>query len=64
MRREVVWLRAGVKARTTKSQSRIERSSSTIEKLDEVKGRTQAGQQRARLVIDSSGRKPKIIRDQ
>lgn len=58
-RREVEWLRAGVKARTTKSQSRIKEAHQLLDDLDEVKSRNQAANAKVRMSIDAAGKRSK-----
>ena len=60
-RREIDWLRAGVKARTTKSQSRIKEAHQLIDNLADVKARNQAGKARIRLEIESGGKQSKKL---
>lgn len=60
-RREVEWLRAGVKARTTKSRARIEKAHDLLETLEDVKSRNLASKERTKIEIDSSGRKTKKL---
>ncbi|MEM7647042.1 MAG: ATP-binding cassette domain-containing protein, partial [Pseudomonadota bacterium] len=60
-RREIDWLRAGVKARTTKSQSRIKQAHELIENLDELKQRNQLADTKVRLDIASGGKKSKKL---
>lgn len=60
-RREVEWLRAGVKARTTKSRGRIQEAHQLLEDLSELKSRNQANQSKVRLEIDSSQRLSKKL---
>lgn len=60
-RREVEWLRAGVKARTTKSSARMKEAYELIDQLAEVKSRNVSGQRLTRLEIDSTQRKTKKI---
>ena len=60
-RREVEWLRAGVKARTTKSQSRIKEAHQLLDDLADVKSRNQAGRAKVRLEIDSGGKRSKKL---
>ena len=57
VRREVAWLRAGVKARTTKSKSRIKRAHDMIDTL----GGINLDQRRANLSFGSSERKTKEL---
>lgn len=60
-RREVEWLRAGVKARTTKSSSRIKEAHKLLDNLQNVKERNRSVNMKSRLEIDSSGRKTKKL---
>ena len=60
-RREVEWLRAGVKARTTKSQSRIQEAHQLLEQLETVKDRNRSTQSKTRLEIDATERKTKKL---
>ena len=62
-RREVEWLRAGVQARTTKSQSRIDEAHQLLEDLAEIKSRNLAAQNKVRLEIDSGGKRSKKLID-
>lgn len=58
-RKEVAWLRAGVKARTTKSRSRIERAHELLDDLSDVKRRNQ--QKRADIDFVSSERETRKL---
>lgn len=60
-KREIEWLRAGVKARTTKSSARMKDAYQLIDQLSEVKSRNFAGQKSTRLEIDSTQRKTKKL---
>lgn len=60
-RREVDWLRAGVQARTTKSQSRIDEAHQLLEDLSEIKSRNLAANSKVRLEIDSAGKRSKKL---
>jgi len=60
-RREVDWLRAGVKARTTKSQSRIKEAHQLLDNLALVKSRNQAARAKVRVEIDASGKRSKKL---
>lgn len=60
-RREVEWLRAGVKARTTKSQSRIQEAHQLLERLESVKDRNRSTKTKTRLEIDATERKTKKL---
>ena len=53
-RRELEWLRAGVKARTTKSKSRAEKAYELFDELDSVKKRNQAGKNKVRLGLGTT----------
>jgi ATP-binding cassette subfamily F protein uup len=57
VRREVEWLRAGVKARTTKSKSRIDEAHRMIDDLNKMQFERQA----AELGFAASGRKTKEL---
>ena len=57
VRREIEWLRAGVKARTTKSKSRIDEAHRMIEDLNQMQFERQA----AELGFAASGRKTKEL---
>lgn len=59
-RREVAWLRAGVKARTTKSQSRIKEAHSLLDNLKQLKSQNYS-QQKANIEIEQTGRKTKKL---
>lgn len=59
-RREVSWLRAGVKARTTKSQSRIKEAHSLLSNLSQLKSQNYS-QKTARIEIEQTGRKTKKL---
>lgn len=60
-RREVDWLRAGVKARTTKSQSRIKDAHQLLDNLADVKSKSNFLKTKSRLEIDSTKRKTKKL---
>ncbi len=60
-RREVEWLRAGVKARTTKSRGRIKEAHQLLDDLETVKGRNQAGRAKVRFEIDEGGKRSKKL---
>lgn len=62
-KKEVEWLRAGVKARTTKSSARMKEAYQLIDSLSAVKTRNLAGQRATRLEIDSTDRKTKKLLD-
>ena len=57
VRREVEWLRAGVKARTTKSKSRIQRAHEMIDTLADIK----LDQKKASLSFGATERKTKEL---
>lgn len=54
-RRELDWLRAGVKARTTKSRSRQSQAHQLLDQLDEMKSRNLQASKKSRLEIESTG---------
>ncbi len=58
-RRELEWLRAGVKARTTKSRSRINEAHKLFENLEQVKQRNLSIRKKVNLNIDSAGKRSK-----
>jgi len=58
-RRELEWLRRGAKARTRKSQARIDAAGRLMESLDEVRARNV--QQTARVDFNASNRKTKRL---
>ncbi len=60
-KRELEWLRAGVKARTTKSRSRIKGAHELFENLNAVDNRIKASKTKVSLGIDESGRKTKKL---
>lgn len=60
-RREVDWLRAGVKARTTKSRSRINDAHQLLDDLSQVKMRNQSAKAKVRVEIDAAGRLSKKL---
>ena len=62
-RREIEWLRAGVKARTTKSQSRIKEAHQLIDDLGDVKARNQVGQSKVQIKIEHGGKLSKKLID-
>ncbi|MCB0411918.1 MAG: ABC-F family ATP-binding cassette domain-containing protein, partial [Bdellovibrionales bacterium] len=62
-KREIDWLRAGVKARTTKSRSRMREAYSLLNNLDSVKARNRAGHAKVRLEIEATGRLSKKLFD-
>jgi ATP-binding cassette subfamily F protein uup len=62
-KREIEWLRAGVKARTTKSSARMKEAYQLIDHLGEVKTRNFSGQKATRLEIDATQRKTKKLLD-
>jgi ATP-binding cassette subfamily F protein uup len=59
VKREIEWLRSGVKARTTKSRSRKDTANALIAELDQLKSRLQ--HKTANLGFSSSGRKTKQL---
>lgn len=59
LRRETEWLKAGVKARTTKQQARIDRHSVLSGELSELSRRNQ--EERARLDFQSAKEQPKRL---
>jgi ATP-binding cassette subfamily F protein uup len=59
VRREVAWLRAGAKARTTKSKSRIQAAEKSIDELGEVRERSVV--RSAGIDLSASGRKSKRL---
>ncbi|MCB0407566.1 MAG: ABC-F family ATP-binding cassette domain-containing protein [Bdellovibrionales bacterium] len=58
-RREIEWLRAGVKARTTKSKARAKEAYELIDELSVVKARNKSGQNKARIEVESAGKRSK-----
>lgn len=58
-RREVEWLRAGVKARTTKGQARMKEAHQLLDDLNEVNQRNQAARAKVNIDIDSAGKRSK-----
>lgn len=60
-RRELEWLRAGVKARTTKSRSRADRAHQLLDNLQELKSRNSVTREKSRIELDSDGRKTKKL---
>lgn len=60
-RREVEWLRAGVKARTTKSQSRIKEAHQLLDDLGELKSRNSSAKAKVNIAIESAGKKSKKL---
>ncbi|MGH1467530.1 MAG: ABC-F family ATP-binding cassette domain-containing protein [Bdellovibrionales bacterium] len=60
-RRETDWLRAGVKARTTKSRSRINEAHELIADLSDLNAKNQSVKSKVSLEIDSTGRKTKKL---
>ena len=59
VRREVEWLRSGVKARTTKSKARIDQAKTMINELSSLRQRMSS--QKADLAFESSDRKSKQL---
>lgn len=62
-RRELEWLRAGVKARTTKSRSRMKEAYNLLDKVSDVKDRNRATKARSNLTIDATQRLSKKLID-
>ncbi len=60
-RREVEWLRAGVKARTTKSQSRIKEAHQLLEDLGDIKQRNFSGNRKSQIQIEEGGKRSKKL---
>ncbi len=58
-RREVEWLRAGVKARTTKSKSRAKEAYELLDRLDSVQSRNRLADKKVKIDIEEGGRKAK-----
>lgn len=58
-RRETEWLRAGVKARTTKAQSRIDEAETTLEKYAEIQARNR--QKRTQIDFASTERETRKL---
>lgn len=58
-RREVEWLRAGVKARTTKSRKRTEQAHELLAQVERVKSRNMAGHLKTNIEVETTGRKSK-----
>lgn len=61
VRRETAWLRAGVKARTTKSVSRMEKAHALIDQLAELKSRNARTEYRHQIELESGGRQTKRL---
>jgi len=61
VRRETEWLRAGVKARTTKSNARIKEAHQLIEDTKSLNTRNQAANAKVRLTVQDSKRKTKKL---
>jgi len=59
VRREIAWLRSGVKARTTKSRARIQAAEKSIEELREIQARSAA--RTAGIEMTSGGRRTKRL---
>jgi ABC transport system ATP-binding/permease protein len=59
VRKEVAWLRSGVKARTTKAKARIDEAHNLIEELGTMKSRGATG--RAGIDFSATGRKTKRL---
>ena len=60
-RREIEWLRAGVKARTTKSRSRQDAAHELIANLEKVKERNRAGNRSMNIEVDSNQQRAKKL---
>lgn len=60
-KREIDWLRAGVKARTTKSSSRMKDAYELIDKLGDVKTRNQTSKNVSKLELDETQRRSKKL---
>ena len=61
VRRESAWLKQGVKARTTKSQSRIDQAHAFISELSALKKRRLAKAKKVGIEFQASGRKSKQL---
>ncbi len=61
--RELEWLRAGVKARTTKSRSRVKEAHDLLNKVSDVKDRNRSTKPRSTLTIDATQRLSKKLID-
>ena len=60
-RRELEWLRAGVKARTTKSQSRIDEAHKIFDQLKQTQDRIKSSKQKVQIRIDTTNRQSKKL---
>ena len=60
-RRELEWLRAGVKARTTKSRSRIDEAHRLFSQLQQVNSRQQVGQRSSKMELETTGKQSKKL---
>lgn len=60
-RRETEWLRAGVKARTTKSRSRMNEAHQLIDDLSSLNTKNMSAHAKVSLEIDATGRKTKKL---
>jgi ABC transport system ATP-binding/permease protein len=59
VRRETEWLRAGVKARTTKSVSRSQQAHELIDELSELKSRNQSMHRHTKIEVEHAGKQSK-----
>lgn len=62
-RRETEWLRAGVKARTTKSNARIKEAHQLLDDLGSLNSKNNSAKAKVNFKIDSTGRKTKKLLD-
>jgi ATP-binding cassette subfamily F protein uup len=62
-KRELEWLRAGVKARTTKSQSRSKKAHQMLDDLQDLKTRNRSAKDISRIQIDATQRLAKKLID-
>lgn len=60
-KRELAWLRAGVKARTTKSRSRIKEAHQLFEKLENTQSRVQSQKHNLKLSVEKGELKAKVL---
>ncbi len=60
-KKETDWLRAGVKARTTKSKSRIQEAHKLIENLEKLNSKNQSVRSKLNFQIDETNRKTKKL---
>ncbi len=60
-RRELEWLRAGVKARTTKSRSRAKEAQNLFAQVDSLNEKVKSSQHNLKLSVDESDRKSKKL---